>query len=208
MTMETTMNSFRNDQREADLEAKLSGVGKRIFLVGALLQSSVAYLIWITVYTYDLFGPSTNIAGGWSLRGWGVMLYRQNPYLLGIGVGGLALIVVSIPFGGWVGKMIGIRKKNFVWVGPMGAMLPALVAGCVDVATVLFLRPNWFNGQDGPMLAQFVAASMVFSLQYFIPGIVTSMVGGLWIRQKGMALVEKHRLELRQDLELDIHQRT
>jgi hypothetical protein len=90
----------------------------------------------------------------------------------------------------------------------LGAMLPALVAGCVDVATVLFLRPNWFNGQDGPMLAQFVAASMVFSLQYFIPGIVTSMVGGLWIRQKGMALVEKHRLELRQDLELDIHQRT
>jgi hypothetical protein len=195
MNMDTTMNSLRNDQLEANLEAASRRVGIRVFVAGSLVQTVAVFLFGIAlmtvaVYRRTMYGPEI-----WSWETWKLEMIDQIPFWVSIGIGGLASTVVSIPFGSWAGKMIGIRKRSFAWVGPLAAFLPAMVAGFVLVVTILIFRPTMYEVGEDSFLLEFLLPSLVFSLLFFLPGILTSMMGGLAIRQKMRSKEEEFRME-------------
>ncbi len=191
MNMDTTMNSLRNDQLEANLEAASRRVGLRVFVAGALVQTIAVFLFAIALITYGLYRRTLFGPKSWSLETWRLEMIDQIPLWVSIAVGGLALTVVSMPFGNWAGKMIGISKRGFGWVGPLAAFLPALVAGFVSITSFLLFRPTLYEVGEDSFLDDFVLPSLVFSLMFFFPGILTSMMGGLVIRQKSREKVEE-----------------
>ena len=188
--MDTPSRTVENDQMEAVLLVQAHRIGLRVFVLGALVQTVAVYLLAVTTITYayyrrTIYGPKI-----WSFEGWQSAMNEMVEFWVAIGVGGLALAVVSMPFGSWAGKMIGIRKRSLGWVGPLAAFTPAMFAGFVLVVTLTVLRPSLFDSDDDPWWEDFIYPVLILSLLFYVPGVVTSLLGGLVIRQKMRESVE------------------
>jgi hypothetical protein len=195
MTMSETQ-SGEMQQRAAALTPFARTVGLRVFVSGAVMQTLAVYLFAITLLTVGFYRRTHGGSEVWSLEGWKSAMNEQVEFWVAIGVGGLALAVVSMPFGSWAGKMIGIRKRSLGWVGPLAALAPALIAGFVLVVTLVVLRPSLFDSDDDPLWDDFVLPVLIFSLLFYIPGILTSLMAGLAIRQKMKGKTEELEREM------------
>jgi hypothetical protein len=101
-----------------------------------------------------------------------------------------------MPFGSWAGKMIGIRKRSLGWVGPLAALAPALIAGFVLVITDIVFRPSLFDSEDDSFWEDLIFPALVTFLIFYLPGILTSLMSGLVIRQRMKAKTEELQREM------------
>jgi hypothetical protein len=171
-------------------------IGLRVFVLGALVQTVAVYLFAITVVTFGFYRRTQEGSEIWSWEGWKETMNEQLPFWIGIAMGGLALAVVSMPFGSWTGKMIGIRKRRLAWVGPLAAVVPSLVAGLVLVVVIITMKPTFYESYVDSFVYEFLFPVLFFSLLYYLPGIVTSLLGGLVIRQKMKSKTEEFEREM------------
>ncbi|MEY3442639.1 MAG: hypothetical protein RLZZ519_920 [Bacteroidota bacterium] len=97
------------------------------------------------------------------------------------------------------------RKRSLFQVAAVLAIFPSIVATFSCLVAFLAARgmlDRMFKGD------QFIETFLPAAMFYFIPGVVTGMLAGLLVRQKAIAQQEQRRQEMRQDWDLDIHQRT
>ena len=196
MRMDTRKITADNNQLSADLDAASRRVGLRVFVLGAAIQTIAVYLFCLGIFSYTSYSRAQFRGDVWSFEDWKTELGDQLVLWVAIGLGGLALAVASMPAGHWAGKMIGIRKYRFVWVGPVAAFFPTLVGGLTITLAAFAYRSAINHYGIGSFLEDFVIPAVLFALGFYLPGIVTSLLGGLVIRQKMRGKTEDFEREM------------
>ncbi|MBL0016765.1 MAG: hypothetical protein IPP17_09995 [Bacteroidetes bacterium] len=171
-------------QRTAALLPYARRFGGKAFLWIGLAQTT-AITFFLTISLSLLI--SNRLAGSFQMgtfEFWRLSIFEIGPLLMVIGSGGLVSAISGLPFGRWAGKAIGIRKRSIAWVGFIAAVVPAILAGLVFVLVALELRPIYFSWAVHSFSADFLLPVFLFSLMYYLPGILTSILAGLVIRQK------------------------
>ncbi|HEX2899430.1 MAG TPA: hypothetical protein VHS96_06895 [Bacteroidia bacterium] len=167
-------------------------IGGRVFVLGAIVQAALYTTLLTGLLGLASWARTLGNGEDWTLEQLAAMLEKEHRMLIGSVAGGLLLAVVALPFGRWAGKLIGIQKRGYGWVGPAAIFLPSLVGGGLGfVLAVMALHENIRRSALSDPWNDFVLPVAVIGGTYFLPGIFTSILSGLAVRQSLRGKVEQ-----------------
>ncbi len=179
---------------EADLLPIARRFGSWVFLWMGLLQGFVVLALLATALSLLFAHRFQAVFDFWSINYWFSAVSDLAPLLVAIGTANVVMAIAGMPFGRWAGKAIGIRRQNIAWIGIMTAVVPTVLASLVFVLITLELKPRYFSWSVNSISADFLLPIFVFSLLFYLPSLMISLLSCLVIRQKMRGKEEELRI--------------
>jgi hypothetical protein len=179
----------------------------RTFFWGSVLQWLAMSVNWALLlylqFEFTLFDGWSRAVGMSFL---GYLRVNNLPELfLGFSIGSLVYILTLRRLAVAAPNRLLERGNSLFQVAALLAILPSILGTFTGLASFLAVRGMLDRLFQGNQLAEIFLPASLF---YFVPGVIVGMLAGLAVRQKGLAIAEQRRLEMREDWDLDIHQRT
>ncbi|MEY3444632.1 MAG: hypothetical protein RLZZ519_2913 [Bacteroidota bacterium] len=180
MTESQLQPSIENVVTEATV-ARFGRIGGTIFAIGGFFQGLSTLLISLGILTRNYVYITASFYGeDLTWNGLWTELKSESALLIALGSTAVLLIGPSFGMGRWAGKMIGLKKLRYGWVGLITALVLSVFAsiGMCFIACMLDDELAEDFSHDGTMIL-----SLFMSL-YLLPGIATGIVSGLVVRQR------------------------
>lgn len=156
-------------------------MGGLVFAIGGLIQGLLTLLIVLAIlarnYVYitaSFYGEDLTCKGLW------MELKSESALWIALGSTAVLLLGPSFLMGRWAGKMIGLKKLRYGWVGLISSLILSVFAStCMCfIACMLddeLAKDFWRYGTL--ILSQFTGI-------YLLAGIATGIASGLVVRQR------------------------
>ncbi|MEY3444633.1 MAG: hypothetical protein RLZZ519_2914 [Bacteroidota bacterium] len=184
MTESQLQRPIENVVTEAKI-ARFGRIGGTFFAIGGFLQGFVAILVGLAIVTWNYLDFATSpFSGGPTWNGLGNEYEDESILCITLWLTGFLLTILSFFAGQWAGRMLGLKKLRYGWVGIIAVIIPSIFAG-ISYCTIRSLMEDSFYQavQKDPALIL-----AIFSMMYFFPGIATGILASLGTRQKLAAI--------------------
>ncbi len=180
MTESKALPPNNNSVTAAEI-ARFQRVGGLVFAIGGFIQGLLTILVVLAIlarnYVYhaaSFYGADPTWSGLWD------ELRFEMPLWISLGSATVLLMIPSFLMGRWGGRVIGLKKLRYGWVGLISVVILSVFASsCMCFIGILLddELANDFRRHGTRILA-------LFTLIYLVPGIVTGIVSGLTVRQR------------------------
>lgn len=201
------MDNLTESQKDERDRKELRQTAVRTFFWGSVLQWLSMSVNW-ALFLYLQF--EFTLVDGWTgTAGMSLVEYlRVNNFpelFIGFTIGSFVYSLTLRRLADAAPARLLERGNSLFQVAALLAIFPSILGTLIGLAGFLQAQGRLALILDFGELAEVFLPAAMF---YFVPGVIVGMLAGLAVRQKGLALAEQRRLELRQDWDLDIHQRT